>query len=269
MTIETDEGLREIPVGKIDINLASKKDVNVALSNDNIAPEIKERIALRHKQVTESGYKMANVTLFSSELLPKNNVVSSGYSTQATSSSTYYTYNGAQMRSDKLFYDDLDTGYQYIKRGSSTKTITNGIVDIVMIVASTANVYVGFLASGISLLQAFNNMFGTTWATGSTEDFCQVKLIYDNTDQWTYRKIGNDWYLGLCSQKAVISNISSVQCYYNAAQQKGKSYPTSRNITKTHKSPHFDSPWATAYQWCYDPLTEWMTWKCGGVTFSF
>ncbi|NLB41544.1 MAG: hypothetical protein GX815_04660 [Clostridiales bacterium] len=210
MIIETDEGLREIPVGKIDINLASKKDVNVALSNDNIAPEIKERIALRHKQVTESGYKMANVTLFSSELLPKNNVVSSGYSTQATSSSTYYTYNGAQMRSDKLFYDDLDTGYQYIKRGSSTKTITNGIVDIVMIVASTANVYVGFLASGISLLQAFNNMFGTTWATGSTEDFCQVKLIYDNTDQWTYRKIGNDWYLGLCSQKAVISNISSV-----------------------------------------------------------
>ena len=144
MSIDTDKGLKEIPVGKIDINLASKEDVSGALSNENISPEVKERIALRYKQVIESGYKVANITLFSSELLPKSNIRSSEYSTQATSSSTYYTYKGAQMRSDKLFYDDLDTSYKDIKRGSATKNITNGIVDIAMIVASTANAYVVF-----------------------------------------------------------------------------------------------------------------------------
>ena len=31
----------------------------------------------------------------------------------------------------------------------------------------------------------------------------------------------------------------------------------------------FYSPWATAYQWVNSPREEWMTWKCGSVTFKF
>lgn len=267
MPIETDTGTQMIPVGKVDINLADEDDVARVLSNDNIAPEIKERIASEHQRIAEEGYTVVDASLFSQELLPKNNTGGSGYSPQVTS--TYYTYKGARMRSDKLVYKGLDTDLQSVRKGTSTKDEAKLIAEIAITVVSMSNKYIGFLTSGISLLQAFNKVYGTTWATGSTTDYCRVGLIYNKTDQWTYRQIGNDWYLGLCTQKAIVTNIASRQYYYNAAKRQGKTYPTNRSVSVTHKSPHFDSPWATAYQWCYDTKTEWMTWRCGGVTFYF
>lgn len=53
---------------------------------------------MRHKQVVENGYMVAKATFFSPDFLPNNRIVSSSYSAQAMSSTTYYTYNGAQMK---------------------------------------------------------------------------------------------------------------------------------------------------------------------------
>jgi hypothetical protein len=267
MTIETKNGIEAIPVGKLDIDLANDNDVKNAISNTNISPEIKERLEMRHKQIVDFGYKTVKATLFSSDLLPTKINSTSTDSTKATSSTTYYTYKGAQMKSDKLFYSGLNTDYQRVSSGSTAHTVADGIFDVILIVTSS-NKYINFFATGISLFQAFCNMFGT-WATGSTSDFVSVRLIYDNTDQWTYRKVNNQWLLGLCSQKAVVTNIASEQYYYNSAQQAGKTYSPERSVSVTHKSPHFDSPWATAYQWCYNPVDEWMKWRCGSVTFVF
>ena len=119
------------------------------------------------------------------------------------------------------------------------------------------------------LFQAFLDMFGSTWATGEYQDYCEVRLIYNHSDQYTYRKIGDEWYLGLCSQKVTVTNIASEQYYYNAAASSGKTLTRNRNVNVIQKSPHYDSPWATAYQWCFDPKTEWIKWKIGSVTFSF
>ena len=85
----------------------------------------------------------------------------------------------------------------------------------------------------------------------------------------TYMQIGNEWHLGLCAQKATVTNIASEQYYYNSEKRQGKTKTQSRIVNTVHKSPHFDSPWATAYQGYYNPLTEWMTWKCGSITFTF
>ena len=46
-------------------------------------------------------------------------------------------------------------------------------------------------------------------------------------------------------------------------------YVTDRPVSVTIKSTHFDSPWATAYQYCMSPQTEWMSCKIGGVTMVF
>ena len=87
-----------------------------------------------------------------------------------------------------MVYNGINTGYKTIKTGKKTKITADSITDIA-IAAASFNKYVSFFSSGISLFKAFNDAFGT--------------------------------------------------------------------------------PWATAYQGYYNPLTEWMTWKCGSITFTF
>jgi hypothetical protein len=268
MTFQTKDGEKAIPVGKIDINLANPNQIIDAINNRLISPEVKERLKMRHKQVVESGYMVAKATFFSPDLLPNNKSVSTSYSAQPPYTTTYYTYNGSQMKSEQLFYDNLDTQYQVISSGSLAKNIADNICNLAVI-AVTKIKYVNFFTTAISLYDAFANAYGASWATGATNDYVQVKLIYDNTDQWTYRNINGDWYLGLVSQKAVISNIASVQYYYNKAKLSGKTFERSRNVSVTHKSSDFDSPWAVAYQWCNNHVNETLSWQCGGVLFYF
>lgn len=162
----------------------------------------------------------------------------------------------------------MNTLYQTISRGTTAKNVADGIFDVALAIASLTK-YVGFLTTGISLYDAFANMFGISWATGATDDSVQVRLIYDNTDQWTSRNINGEWYIGLVTQKVVISNIASEQYYWNSVNRQGHTYPKNRNVSVTHKSSNFDSPWAVAYQWCYNPVTEYMHWQRGGVLFYF
>lgn len=266
MEVDTPDGKDVVPVGKLTINLASPESVKTALSNEGVAPEIKKDLLEKHQMFTNepnANFGNSEVVLFSTELLPKDNT-----SKSQTPITTYSEYNGARMRTDILYYTGLNTQYRTVAQGKSTAQTASSIVNIALVCAGFAEQAVlNFFLNSLSLLQAFINEFGPEWATGSTSDHLQVRLIFDSTIKYTYREVGSNWYLGLCTQKVNITNIASEQYYYNG--NSGKTFTYDRDVSKVYKSPHFDSPDATAYQWYNSTKTEWLSWQCGSVMFSF
>lgn len=94
-----------------------------------------------------------------------------------------------------------------------------------------------------------------------------MRLIYDDVKQWTYAQQGDEWYLGLCTQKVTVTKVGTEQYYFNGTSGK----TTTKDVTtnKSQESEHYASPWATAYQWQNYPLTEWLDWEVDGRTFVF
>ncbi len=258
MLMETQSGEEAIPVGKLDINIADADDIDAVLANDNIEEEIKQHFYTQYEQAVANGITDLPATLFSSSLLSSN-----------VDSTAYTTYNGARMKSDYLYYWNINTDYEDISKGISTADIAEFVVNVALIAGSYASIYVNFISSGISLFQAFVNLYGNSWATGHYSDTLQVKLKYDKVLQWTYREIGDEWHLGLHSQKVTINEIDSFQYYYNSATRTGRDFETHREPHTICQSEHFSSPWATAYQWCNSPLSEGCSWRCGKTTFVF
>lgn len=274
MSIQTKSGLKSVPAGKLDINLANSGDIKKLQKDPRITQEIKDRILSLSEQVSKNVDVSVVATVFSTELLPSLTTESNINLLTATSSgvtSSYCTYNGALMRSDIVVYTGLTTETFKIANGTNTKntasTITGTVVTIVG--ATTKLASVAFFANGYSLLSSFISLYGSSYVTGSTSDYAEAHVTYNCTDQWTYRQVGNEWYLGLCSQKAVVTKMYQRQYYYNSSTRTGKEYVTDRPVSVTIKSTHFDSPWATAYQYCMSPQTEWMSCKIGGVTMVF
>lgn len=274
MSVQTKSGLESVPAGKMDINLANTGDIKKFQKDPRITQEMKNRILLLSEQVIKNGDSLVVATIFSTELLPplatesNTNLLTAANSTTTTS---YCTYNGALMRSDIVVYTGLGTQTFSIVRGTGTKDITKTIVDtsVTLVGATTKLASVAFFANGYSLLSSFISLYGSSYVTGSTSDFAEAHVTYNCSDQWTYRQVGNEWYLGLCSQKAVITKMYQRQYYYNSTTRTGKEYVTDRSVSVTIKSPHFDSPWATAYQYCMSPQIEWMSYKVGGITLYF
>ena len=178
---------------------------------------MKNRILILSEQVIKNGDSSVVATIFSTELLPplatesNTNLLTATCSTTTTS---YCTYNGALMRSDIVVYTGLGTQTFSIVRGTGTKDITKTIVNtsVTLVGATTKLASVAFLQMVIS----FISLYGSSYVTGSTSDFAEAHVTYNCSDQWTYRQVGNEWYLGLCSQKAVITKMYQRQYYYNS-----------------------------------------------------
>ena len=173
------------------------------------------------------------------------------------------------MRSDRLESTGADTNTKTVSKGANTKITASNIVSVILTSLSMSNKSVPFLSNTISLFQAFVNQYGASWATGSSSDFLSVRLIYNNIDQWTYASINSTWRLGLVTQYVKITNIRSDQHYWNSKTSTRKTHTTQRNPGIIMKSAHYDSPWATAYQWMNSPKTEYISWKIGSVTYRF
>jgi hypothetical protein len=92
MQIKTSNGIANVSVGKLDINLLDSTSVDNALKRNDITSEEKEKIKQRQQQAIQAGSKSAMVTLFSPELLASLTNTKSMATTTSSSSSTYYTY---------------------------------------------------------------------------------------------------------------------------------------------------------------------------------
>lgn len=254
-----------IPVGKLDIDITDESQMEEVLSSDVIPNEIKQEIERKKEIALKSECEdQITMTFFSTELL---NSQPNGISPRNT---TYKTYNGYEMRSDKLYTYGLDTGYEFVQSGKNTKTEASKIADIVIIVAGVLPFKsVSLTAGGISLFQFFVNANTGITATGHTSDFAQVALIYDVVDQWTYARLNGDWSIGLISQQVKITSVDTRQYYYDINARTGETVNSSYSPNKTFSTKNFSSPWAKALQWAGNPEYEKIEWKLGSATFDF
>lgn len=246
-------------VGRLDVDTASESNVFATLNDSRLTPEVKEYIRLKYEEAKAGGNTNINISIFSQELLPQTR----------DTTTEYRTYNGVEMRTDRVYVEGAETPWTDVSRGAKTKEVCNNISSIGLSFLGLAPITTISVAAGAaSLLAAFINAGYNSYVTGSSSDFLQAFMKYDSTTQWTYARIGTDWQLGLVSQKAYVRYVKMKQYYMNNNNQ-GKSYTITTDIGSTYTSTYFNSPWAAAYQNMNNPLEEWGYWTVGSKRFYF
>ncbi|MDR0813516.1 MAG: hypothetical protein LBO63_05910 [Oscillospiraceae bacterium] len=293
MEYDVTGGKETVPVGRLDIDLCDTDAVSAAMERTDISAQAKAAIFARHEQALANGVESLTTTLFSSDLLyddgalaaqlsaGSNSLIADGLlayksagafiaTPLSTVSTTYYTYNGSSMKSEKMYTNGLNTGWQYVQRGATTGTTAGNIFSAIITIggATIKTVPIPYLAAAISLLQSAINQIAANTISGHTSDFLQVRIIYNDVQQWTYLNAGGEWLLGLASQQVTVTQNSSEQYYYNAAAG-GRTFTSNRTVNVVTKTDHFDSPWAYAYQYAYNPRSEGITAKVGSKTLYF
>lgn len=250
-----------LPVGRLDIDLLDLDALEDTLRKNDIPVEVRTELLSASKIAMVRGSKSAKASFFSPDLVVNTN--SSGSTT-----TTYYTYSGHKMKSVRVYYSGISTGWEYISTGVKTKDIADDIASFILSAVGINFKTISIIATGITLFQAFLNDHGSI-AGGHRDDYLQIRLIYDDIKQWTYAQNGDEWILGLCTEQVTVTKVGSEQYYYNTLSGTGHTTTTDRAVNVVQKSEHFDSPWATAWQWLSTPLTEWIYWKVGSKTFYF
>ena len=242
-----------IPVGRIDVLLDDENAIREVLEMDNVSEEVKEYLlTLSEKALNEPENAGLVATLFSQDLLPK---------TRAT---VYHTYNGMSMKSDQVYVYNISSGFQFKKTGTTALTTAKVVYEVGLY---AAGVFSNAVALGGTLISIFEAAAGGNVYSASASDFTQIEIKYDGVSQWTYGQIGNDWYLGYCSQKVTVNQITMYQQFVVngvGTQKYSYKYPYT-----TVKSANFDSPWSTAYSWLYNPIADWVSYKINGTTWYF
>lgn len=258
--MQMDDENNIVPVGRLDVDLSDSKAVEELLLMDNVSAEIKEYL-LRVSEMAKNnpGSENLTATIFSQTLLPKS---------RSSETSTYKTYNGISMRSDRVIITNGNSGTKRFS-GSTALTMANAVQDIVLIVAGQFAKTIGF---GSSLLDIFEAANGNV-AHSATGDYVEIGLTYDCTTQWTYGNYdGENWYLGYVSQKVTVKKVD-VEEYFEVEVSpnvyNGKTHNFSFTANQTVKSSAFDSPWEKAYYNMTSPIDEYVSFKIYNKTFYF
>ncbi|HBR03986.1 MAG TPA: hypothetical protein DD738_15405 [Ruminiclostridium sp.] len=160
---------------------------------------------------------------------------------------------------------NISTGYEFKVTGSQALTIAKLVYEVGMYIGGFFHEAVGLGGTLISLFQA---AAGGNVYSASANDFTQMELKYDGVSQWTYGLYdGTNWYLGYCSQKITIKQITEYQQFVvNGVGTQESTYQYPNTITK---SPDFDFPWRTAYYNLFNPVIEWISYEVNGMTWYF
>lgn len=185
------------------------------ITNEDVPDDIKISVQKEYERAQAIGNEDLKISVFSTTLLD------SGVSPQGGATGFDETitklYNGYNMRSDRVYYYGLSTGWEYVDSGSSTYTTISTITGIILVGAGLVPITaVAFSAAGISLFQIFLNQCSNAVIGGHTDDYTQVRVIYDKVIQWTRRQIGEAWYLGLLSDCATVKKIGAEIYLYDS-----------------------------------------------------
>jgi hypothetical protein len=251
---------QNVSVGRLDVSLLDDEAVNAVLASASLSEEVKNEIREKTQLAKETNQDIVS-TIFSADLI----------SPRLRSGVTYGTYQGHNMKTDRVDTQGVGTGFQEISQGSNTKNVANGIVNLILTGVGLSNVPVSLVAAGKTLLDFFIDAVGSQFVAGSTTDKLQVKLFYDVSNQWTYGEYSNgsgDWRLGLYTQEVKLKTVGVYQYYYTAAYG-GKENTTNKSVSATIRSPHFNDQYQTAWLNVNTPYSESISWKIGSKTFIF
>lgn len=268
MEVETTYGTALQPVGRLDISVDNEKSLEILVANDSIPAEIKVSICEEYERAKAMGNNDVEITYFSAAILDSGTNARGG--ALGTDESITKVYNGYNMRSDRVYYSGLSTGWEYIASGSKAYSTISNITSVALTCAGlTPIATVSFAAAGISLLQIFLNAYSSAVVGGHTDDYAQARLIYDKVDQWTLREIGGSWYLGLTSMCATVTKIGSEVYLWDSSSKTGKTKTTDRTVNIYVATDNYEDPWAIAYQYSYATYVEELSWEVGSKEFVF
>lgn len=184
------------------------------------------------------------------------------------------TWNGKTFYSYRAYFTDMWTSWQTVaSKGQTTATALNSIKDLIVSAAGMASGTIGTAANlysgGRTCINAWKNITGKTPIYGNTENKVMVDIQYDIYLRYTY------YYdpalqmerLGCSSQRAYVGRIDTDTYLYTStggSRSEETTYPR-----KDYRSPNYDSPEETAYEYRAAPWVETVRGKVYNTTILF
>lgn len=217
-----------VPIKRIDIDLSDTGSVAGFVMRDDIPQVIMDDFNAIYAEYLETADATSQTRMsFFSPMLSSNSLLST----------SYYTYQGFQMKSYQVYYKAV-------------------------------------CSSGVSILEdllEWSGLSSIEEVVPSTSDYTKTRVNYDRVMQYTMTNYGNpgseDFQVQLITNKITIVNIQTDTLIINIGEGARVCTTPSGAVIK---SPHFDNPWATAFKRGYNnPGYEDITYTVGGKTIKF
>lgn len=242
IVLNSTHGVYEV-VEQYSVFLTDEEQVNSILSNDSLAPEIRDDIAINSQRAIAADNQNAKVDLY----VPSISKYASPDRSRASYES-YYKVNNRNAKDTVIYYTNLSSSYIKYGNGVNAGSIANGIAEIIVSGASMINSRVSIYTTGYSVLKSFLNYFGATYYGGNS-DYVQFNVFYDKYTKYTYIDFDCDggWYLGARTEQV---KMDRVQYAENIATNLGGKYREyTEYYSRTFTTPNYNNPGPIAYQW--------------------
>lgn len=245
-----------LPVGRLDIDPSDQQEVSNLQSNPYITQAAKAVISQKLEVINNPE---AKISVFSPELLR----------TDDRTEIKYHTYNGHEMMSEIIYTSGASVPYKTVESGTTVRNLAANLTNVAISVLGFANLTpITILSTGVAILTLMTDTGSLTSASAS--DYLQLMLVYNDQVQMTHTKMADGtWALGLTSSAVQVTRIGTCQYYRYYSGSAPNPCTKERYINEIRKSPHYDNPWATAYQYQLQPEEELLRWRVGSTTYLF
>ncbi|WP_372632164.1 DUF5022 domain-containing protein [Cohnella sp.] len=266
-----------LKVEKLDLHLIDQLAIENVFNSYSINEEIKKDILEMSKIAVESGNNEARASLYTAAKVPQDSGTI-GTMAQITS---YYTYNGRNLRQDMIYFYDMSTTWKTISSGANTKSVAEGLSNFAIwgvgsfgsaSIALAVNLYVGALTA----ISTFVNLVGYTPIGGATSDTIQVKIDYDKWTKYDYVQDctgcqGATYLLGTVTQKVRIIKIDHYMYFYTNSGGKSTTFTTNPNQTyeTAYTTANYSNPAPKAIQYYGSPWTEYVQFRVYNTEVAF
>lgn len=248
--------MQYLPVGRLDIDPADQQEISSFQANPYITQAAKEVISQKLETLTGPETK---ISVFSPELLR----------TDDRTEIKYHTYNGHEMMSEIIYTSGASVEYKTVASGTTVRNLAANLTNVAISALGFTNLTpITILSTGLAILTLMTDT--GTLTSASASDYLQLMLVYNDQVQMTHTKMADGtWALGLTSSAVQVTRIGTCQYYRHYSGSAPNPCTEERYISETRKSPHYDNPWATAYQYQLQPEEELLRWTVGSTTYLF
>ncbi|HBH13779.1 MAG TPA: hypothetical protein DDX29_11830 [Clostridiales bacterium] len=242
-------------VERFEFNLIDKENLIKLLLDINVEKEVKDSlINASNKAISQKNFE-AKTVLYIPALLDTKGTLTS-----------YYTYNGYDCKDILVYNYNVSTGYEYVKVGSSTWAVAQGVYDLVILGVGSVSPELSLFIGAVSAATHFMNETQGTVASGHYTDFLQVKVVYDNYQKYTSVDKGYGYQIGATTHKIYLKTTDTYE--YHFAGSNGTEAYSNKTINKTYKTQYYDTPASFATTHVY-PLVESLSFEVDSLTVDF
>lgn len=248
-----------IPVERIDIPFSDTIAVRAFVNRTDIPAEIINDFQDKYESYLNSNSKEkenVHATLFAPAANGNPDVI------------LKYTYNGYPMQTYQFNYTNCSTGWKDVKKGAGTKDKVKLIKDVAITIGSALSTKLSYFSTGKSIWDSFAAYYKLSDNSVSTDtkDYFEARLVWDQVTKYTYTNMAGEWECGLVTYKVNIRTLG--QETYFSKSGKGP-YNTETAYNTVCSSPHFNDPWATAFNNGRYTVRENISWSTGDVKYDF